>query len=45
MKKIISVIAKCLLYVALGIFGTLVSIAFLIGIAEGDLSHGLFHYL
>ena len=45
MKKVFSRVLNIVLYTLLTIFAGLVSIAFIIGLAEGDLSHGLFYYL
>lgn len=45
MKQVLSIIIKCLLYVTLGAITTIIAIAFMLALAEGDLSHGLFHYL
>lgn len=45
MKKIFSRVLNIVLYTLLTIFVGLVSVAFIIGLAEGDLSHGLFYYL
>ena len=45
MKKIFSIVLNIVLYTLLTIFVGLVSVAFIIGLAEGDLSHGLFYYL
>lgn len=45
MKKVFSRVLNIVLYTLLTIFVGLVSIAFLIGLTEGDLSHGLFYYL
>lgn len=45
MKKVFSIVSNIVLYTLLTVFVGLVSVAFLIGLAEGDLSHGLFYYL
>lgn len=45
MKKVISTIANIVLYTILTLFVGVLSLAFLLGLAEGDLSHGLFYYL
>ena len=45
MKKVFSIICKLFVWTIVGLFGTMVTLALLIGIAEGDLSHGLFYYL
>ena len=45
MKKVISTIANIVLYTILTLFVGVLSFAFLLGLAEGDLSHGLFYYL
>ena len=44
MKKILSDFVKLFVYTIVGLFGTIVTLALLIGIAEGDLSQGLFYY-
>lgn len=44
MKKIISSFIKLLIWTIVGLFGTMVTLAFIIGIVEGDLSQGLFYY-
>lgn len=45
MKKIFKTLLNIVLYTILTVFIGLFSFAFLLGLAEGDLSHGLFHYL
>ena len=45
MKKIRSILLNIVLYTILIVFLELISLAFLLGLAEGDLSHGLFYYL
>lgn len=45
MKKVISTIANIVLYTILTLFVGVLSLAFLLGLAEGDLCHGLFYYL
>ena len=45
MKKVISTIANIVLYTILTLFVGVLSLAFLLGLAEGDLAHGLFYYL
>ena len=44
MKKIMSILAKLFIYTIVGLLGTMVTLALLIGISEGDLSQGLFYY-
>ena len=44
MKKIMSILAKLFVYIIVGLLGTMITLALLIGIAEGDLSQGLFYY-
>lgn len=43
--KIINKITTCLLYLALIIVTSLVLVGLLLSYLEGDMSHGLFHYL
>ena len=45
MEKILSILLNIVLYTVLTVFLGLFSLAFLLGLAEGDLSHGLFYYL
>ena len=45
MKKIMSILAKLFIWTIVGLFSAMFTLAFIIGIAEGDLSHGLFYYL
>lgn len=45
MKKIISILAKLFVWAIIGLFSAMFVLTLLIGIAEGDLSHGLFYYL
>lgn len=45
MKKIMSILAKLFVWTIVGLFSAMFTLAFIIGIAEGDLSHGLFYYL
>ena len=44
MKKVFSIIGKLFVWTIVGLLGTMVTLALLIGIAEGDLSQGLFYY-
>ena len=45
MEKIFKTLLNIVLYTILTVFLGLSSLAFLLGLAEGDLSHGLFYYL
>ena len=45
MEKVLKTLLNILLYTILSVFAGLSSLAFLLGLAEGDLSHGLFYYL
>ena len=45
MKKIMSILAKLFVWTIVGLFSAMFILAFIIGIVEGDLSHGLFYYL
>ena len=45
MKKGFSVICKLFVWTIVGLFSLVCSLALIIGIAEGDLSHGLLYYL
>ena len=45
MEKLLSILINIVLYTILTVFLGLFSLAFLLGLAEGDLSQGLFHYL
>ena len=44
MKKVFSIIFKLLVWTIVGLFSVLFSLVLLIGIAEGDLSQGLWDY-
>ena len=44
MKKTMSILAKLFVWTIVGLFSTMVTLALLIGISEGDLSQGLFYY-
>lgn len=44
MKKVISIIIKTLLAVIAGLYAVIVILAIMIGVSEGDLSHGLWYY-
>lgn len=44
MKKVISIIIKTLLAVIAGLYAGIVILTILIGVSEGDLSHGLWYY-
>ena len=44
MKKIISSICKLLVWTIVGLFSLILALVLLIGIAEGDLSQGLWDY-
>ena len=44
MKKIISSFVKLLVWTIVGLFSLILSLVLLIGIAEGDLSQGLWDY-
>ena len=45
MEKVLKTLLNILLYTILSVFLGLSSLAFLLGLAERDLSHGLFYYL
>lgn len=45
MEKVLSTLLNIVIYTILTVFLGLFSLAFLLGLAEGDLSQGLFHYL
>lgn len=45
MKKIMSILAELFVWTIVGLFSAMFTLAFIIGIVEGDLSHGLFYYL
>lgn len=45
MEKVFSILLNIVLYMILTVFSGLFSLALLIGLAEGDLSRELFHYL
>ena len=45
MEKVFKTLLNILLYTILSVFLGLSSLAFLLGLTEGDLSHGLFYYL
>lgn len=45
MEKVLKIISNIVLYTILTVFSGLFSLALLIGLAEGDLSRELFHYL
>lgn len=45
MEKVLKILLNIVLYTILSVFLGLLSLAFLLGLAEGDLSHGLFYYL
>ena len=45
MKKIMSILAKLFIWIIVGLFSLMFTLAFLIGLAEGDLSQGLNYYL
>lgn len=44
MKKVFSIIIKLLIAVIVGLYVVIVILAILIGVSEGDLSHGLWYY-
>lgn len=44
MKKVFSIIIKTLLAVIAGLYAVIVILAIMIGVSEGDLSHGLWYY-
>lgn len=45
MEKVLKILLNIVLYTILTIFSGLFSLALLLGLAEGDLSHELFYYL
>lgn len=45
MKKVFSIVYKLFIWVIVGLFTAMFVLAVLIGLAEGDLSHGLSYYL
>lgn len=45
MKKAFSIICKLFIWTIVGLFSLMFSLALLIGLAEGDLSQGLWYYL
>lgn len=45
MKKIMSILTKLFIWTIVGLFSAMFVLALLIGLAEGDLSHGLSYYL
>ncbi len=45
MEKVLKIVLNIVLYTILTVFAGLFSLAFLLGLAEGDFSHGLFYYL
>lgn len=45
MKKVFSIICKLFVWAIVGLFSAMFTLALLLGIAEGDLSQGLFYYL
>ena len=45
MKKILSALVKLFVLAMIGLISILFSLVLLIGIAEGDLSQGLWYYL
>lgn len=45
MKKIFKTLLNIVLYTILTVFLGLFSLAFLLGLAEGDISHGVLYYL
>ena len=45
MEKVLKILLNIVLYTILAAIAGLMSLAFLLGLAEGDLSHGLFYYL
>ena len=44
MKKVFSFIFKLLITAIVGLYAGIVILAILIGVSEGDLSHGLWYY-
>lgn len=45
MKKVFSIICKLFVLAIVGLFSLMFTLALLIGLAEGDLSQGLWYYL
>lgn len=45
MRQVLLIIIKCLLCITLGVSAVIIAIAFMLALAEEDLSHGLFYYL
>lgn len=45
MEKVLSILLNIVLYTILTVFLGLFSLAFLLGLAEGDISHGVLYYL
>ena len=45
MKQIMLILAKLLIWIIVGLFSLMFSLALLIGLAEGDLSQGMGYYL
>ena len=45
MKKVFSIVCKLFVLAIVGLFAAMFVLALLIGLAEGDLSHGLSYYL
>lgn len=45
MKKVFLIICKLVVWTIIGLFSTIFALVFLLGLAEGDLSQGLFYYL
>ena len=45
MEKVLKILLNIVLYTILTVVIGVFSFAFLLGLAEGDLSQGLFHYL
>ena len=45
MEKVLKTLLNIVLYTILTVFIGVFSFAFLLGLVEGDLSQGLFHYL
>ena len=44
MKKILSDLVKLFVWTIVGLFSAIFALAFMIGLAEGDLSQGLWDY-
>lgn len=45
MKKVFSIVCKLFVWTIVGLFTAMFVLAVLIGLVEGDLSHGLLYYL